>query len=177
LPARPYDGPVTQWTDGDPQARLLALARPAVAAVGPEELPLLEATVAATRRPWARRRPGRSEDVLGFGWDESVPMVTMAALGAAQAVLVYLASLAGDVLREETSGAIRHRLRALLRRRAPRWAARSLVIDVPLEPEQLRRVREIAVDTASDLGLDRASAELVADAIVGRLAVTEPDEV
>jgi len=168
---------MTQWTDGDPQTQLLALARPAVAAAGPGELPLLEATVAAARRPGAWWRASRSEDILGFGWDESVPMVTVAALGAAQAVLLYLASLAGDALREEASPAIRRRLRALLRRRAPRWAARSLDIDVPLEPEQLRRVREIALDTASDLGLDRPSAELVADAIVGRLAVPEPDEV
>jgi len=169
---------MAQWTDRDPQAQLLALARPAVTRVAPEELPLLEPTVAATRRPWARWRASRSEEMLGFGWDESIPAVTMAALGAAQAVLVHLASLAGDTLREETSAAIRDRLRALLHRRSRRRVAqRPPAIDTPLDPEQLRRVREIAVGKARDLGLDRPRAELVADAIVGRLAMTESDEV
>lgn len=169
---------MTQWTDGDPRTQLLALARPAVASAGPEELPLLEATAAAARRPWARWRASRSEEMLGFGWDESLPAVTMAALGAAQSVLVYLASLAGDSLRDEASAAVRDRLRALLHRRARRRAVRrSPALDTPLDPDQLRRVREIAIDKAYDLGLDRARAELVADAIVGRLAMTESDEV
>lgn len=172
-----YGVPVTQWTDGGRQVRLLDLARPAVARVEPDELPLLEATVAAARRPWVRWRASRSEDMLGFGWDESIPAVSMAALGAAQAVLAYLGAQAGEALREEASTAIRDRLRGLLRRRALRRAARrASVLDTPLAPEQLRQVRQIAVDKATALGLDRPRAELVADAIVGRLAVAEPDD-
>jgi hypothetical protein len=172
---------VTQWSDGDPRVRLLALARPAVAAAGPAELPLLEATVAAapgdrilravrrTRRRKPAERANRSEDMLGFGWDESIPAVTMAALGAAQAVLVHLAAQAGDAVRDGAAAAISDRVKALLRRRGRTTVATSL------DADQLRRVRQVAVDKASELGLDRPRAELVADAIVGRLAAPEPE--
>ncbi|MFF6778745.1 hypothetical protein ACFY8W_35070 [Streptomyces sp. NPDC012637] len=95
----------------------MTLARRAVEVVAPEELPLLEATVAA--RP--RRAGGRSEEeLLGFGFDGTVAVASVAAVGAAQAVVALLGSAAADVAREETSNAMRTWLDRLLRRRGAR---------------------------------------------------------
>ncbi|MFJ7069111.1 hypothetical protein [Streptomyces sp. NPDC101115] len=95
----------------------MTLARRAVEVVAPEELPLLEATVAA--RP--RRPGGRSEEeLLGFGFDGTVAVASVAAVGAAQAVVALLGSAAADVAREETSNAMRTWLDRLLRRRGAR---------------------------------------------------------
>jgi len=154
---------VAQWSDAD----LLALARPAVAAAGPDELPLLEATVAAAPRPWTAHSASRSEDMLGFGWDESLPAVTIAAVAAAQAVLAHLAEQA----QEEAVSALGRRVKALVRRRL---GGRRPV--APLDPEQLRLVRRVAEDKAGQAGLDHKRAALIADAIVGQLAATATDE-
>jgi len=169
-----------------PSRALIELARPAVAVAAPEELPLLESTVDAltARRGWRRHRASRSEDMLGFGWDGAVPVVTVAAVGAAQAALAFLAGQAVEVVREEASGALRERLRgalrALVRRlrrrpdEAPPPAARAGEGAAPLTAGQLREVRRVALDRALGAGLDRDRAELVADAIVGRLATPDP---
>ena len=162
-----------QWTADE----LLVLAEPAVVAVAPEELPLLAPTVnAATRWPRVGDDRSRSEEMLGFGWDESVPAATVAAVGAAQAVLGFLAAQAVDAVREETSGAVRERVRALFRRRDRTGGADGAGERAALDQDRLRQVRRIAYAKALDLGLDRAQAELMADAIVGRLAAPEPDE-
>ncbi|MDG4839507.1 hypothetical protein O7631_23540 [Micromonospora sp. WMMD967] len=159
-------------TQADRQAQIVALARPAVARLAPEELPLLEATVAASQRRTHGRRVSRSEEMLGFGWDESTSVLTFAAIGAAQAVLVFVGEQAGEVLREEVSTAARKRVRRWFTRRAHKKAGQpGDPVAIVLNDEELRRVRRVARATARDFGLDRGDADILADAIVGRLGL------
>lgn len=156
----------------DRLAHIVALARPAIARLAPGELPLLEATVAASQRRMRAGRISRSEDMLGFGWDESISVLTLAAIGTAQAVLAFIGEQAGEALREEVSNAARQRFRRWFSRRATRKVGPAGASeDVVLNDEELQRVRQVARDAARDFGLDRGQADILADAMVGRLSM------
>lgn len=183
------------------KAEVRALAEPAVAAAAPEELWLLDATCAAYLRPLRRRGRGggRTEEMLGFGLDASVSVVTIAAVGAAQAAVAFLAAQVADAVREESSGVVKGWVHKLFRRAglddqdevggggdkadgkeiagADPAAAKSpatLPSDgAPLGPDVLRRVRDAAFAQAQTLGATKVQAGVIADAIVGRLAVSE----
>lgn len=160
---------------------MLALARPAVAAVAPEELPLLEATAAA----WPRRARGDEDELLGFGLDASVAVVSIAAVSAARAVVQLLGTAVVDAARDETSARIRVWMSRKVRRSCADRPGRTST-DAPapgagpddetaepagpLTAEQLRRVRAVSHDRARAAGVSAGQAELIADAIVGGLS-------
>lgn len=74
---------------------VISLARLAVERAAPEEVPLLVATAAA----YARRPARDSDELLGIGLDaESVGIVSVAALSAAQAVAAFVGTIAADAV-------------------------------------------------------------------------------
>jgi hypothetical protein len=159
------------------QPQVVVLAEAAVQAAAPDELWLVEQTCAAYMRRLRRRgRQTRTEDMLGFGLDATVSAAAVAAVGAAQAAVVFLAAQVGDAAREESAGLIQEWVKGLFRRlrRRSKPEPAGLPSDVaPLSPATLKQVREVVYNQACELGATTSQAALMADAIVGRLATGE----
>ena len=145
---------------------VIFLARLAVDRVAPEEAPLLEATAAA----YARRPGSDSDELLGLGLDvESVGIVSVAALSAAQAVATFVGTVAADAVQAEATESVRGWIGRKLRRRSPE-PAELIAAAGALQPGQLARVRQVAYDAAVAAQVAPDQARLIADAIVGGLS-------
>ncbi|HZV51001.1 MAG TPA: hypothetical protein VFD49_14675 [Candidatus Dormibacteraeota bacterium] len=142
----------------DAERRDLAarLARAAVARLAPEEAPLAEAGLGATPAP------GGGEEVLGFGLEVALPLLTPVALAVAQEVARCVGDQLGAAVRR------RRRLAGWLRRGRPDRGPRPA--RPPLTPAQLAEVRRLARERARALGLSESRAGALADAIVASLA-------
>jgi hypothetical protein len=144
------------------------LARGVVADASPAELPLFRATSAAYMRdPQSvlEARRGREES-LGFGVEAAVLLVTPAALQAARSVLEFLAAQVVGAAESETSDQVRRRVHELFSRDVTPGPAGTA-----LSREQLERVRRIAFDAGIQAQLPEREANMVADSMVGRLAL------
>jgi hypothetical protein len=170
----------------DEQALVEALARSAVQDAAPEELPLFAPTSEAYFDPRRGTPAGaKSDEMLGFGVDAAAAMVfvTPVALEAARSVVSYLVTELQVALKDESKPMIQalvHRLAHL--RDKPGATTDAKPADAkaagpePAEPaafteEQLQEVHKVALRTAERMGLEHAKAAVVADAIVGDVAV------
>ncbi|GAA4081256.1 hypothetical protein [Actinomadura miaoliensis] len=147
-----------------------SLARRGVAAVAPQELDLFDETSAAFFALPPKARTAPSKEPLGMGLEVAEAIVSAVALGVAVDVVTQLSTRALDA----AGGRVKSRLGRLLRR-SKRDRVRqdeSLPLPAPLPPERLADLREIAVERAKALGLSDDQAELLADAIIGGLAVS-----
>ena len=154
---------------------VLDLARAVLTLVAPEELPVFSIMASDWQRnpTIARRRPS-DDDILGFGLDLS--MWTPVVLTVAGAVAQYLASALADAVVAES----RNRLVAVIRRRLrgraadgadapPEVATGSEAGDDPdreLTREQITALRDTALQRALAIGVEPATARLLADAFV-----------
>lgn len=150
------------------------LARDLVAKAAPHELPLFEATSEEFRRNPERALAGdeSKDEMLGFGVDLALTMLTPVALVVAKDVITFLTSEVGRVAKEESRPLIAQRVRALFRRgdTAQAGAAEPKVEPVELTDEQLAEVHRIALEKSQQLKLSADKAELLADSLVGELA-------
>ena len=143
------------------------LARRAVSAIAPEELPFFAAaTEAYFRDPdHSLGKPKRSDEALGSGFDVVITLLSPVALAVAGAVYQALTEKAGkEVVRR--GGRL---LARLLRRR--RGVAAGPPITLPLSESQRAEVRRVATERARELGLDdeqvRALVEAIDDGLDG----------
>jgi hypothetical protein len=144
------------------------VARSLVAAAAPGELPLFRATSDAYfRDPQGvlQPKPGK-EEMLGFGVEAEVMLLTPAILEATRSVLRFLVAQLQSEAGSEASDAIRNRLERLLHRDPKTEPA-----EPGLSREQLAQVREIAFETGRKAQLPEQEATLLADAMIGRLAL------
>ncbi|MDF2257401.1 hypothetical protein [Streptantibioticus ferralitis] len=152
--------------------------------LGPGELELFDETAAL----WLTRRgkPGSARnDMLGFGLDAALPVVTAAALTAAHTAVGFLWEATRDAVRDEASGVLRSGIdRAVARLRAHRHREGRPEVegagpaDRPdtfpakgLDPQRLTQVRKVAYGQLIASGTSEEMAGLLADAVVGALAV------
>ncbi|MER6464142.1 hypothetical protein ABT278_27260 [Streptomyces sp. NPDC001228] len=143
------------------------LARRAVEAVAPDELPQFAMTAEAFHRapPGQRFAVGRRDEPLGLGLETVAALLSATALTAAVQVLDHLAQQAAD----RTTEAVGRRLRFRFGRR--RAAATTPAVTVsPLSAEQLTQVRQVAGQAALRLRVPQEQARAIADAIVAELA-------
>jgi hypothetical protein len=144
-----------------PSAR--ELAHELVEALAPEELPsfalVAEPYLTDPRR--AEKQLRDHDDPMGFGLGDALAMATpVIALVSGSVVTALSDSVAasvrdagGKLVRKITRKAKPHELPA-----APEWT-----------PEQLDEIREVALARALDLGMKKAKAATLADALVGAL--------
>ncbi len=156
-------------------ARVTALARAAVERAAPEELPLFRATSEAYLRDPAaleRQRAGSKDDMLGFGAEAAMVLVTPVALSVATDVLRFLGEQIRRVARKEGEGAVDALVDRVAGRDDDAAAPAAPAEPPPLEltDEQLEQVRAVALEKAKLLKLPDAKAELLADSLVGSLA-------
>lgn len=154
-----------------PDDELVAeLSREVVALAAPHELPLFRATSAAYFRDpdQVLKRRGSRDEMLGFGGADLMAL-TPYVLAVATPVVRYLFDEVATVAREEGSAVIRQVVRRMFDR-SPDSGGVTAVEPVSLNPDQLRRVRELTMEKAKELELPEGKAELLADSVVGRLA-------
>jgi hypothetical protein len=157
------------------------LARAAVAQAAPEELPLFRATSEAYfEDPQSLTRERSGDEMLGFGVEDALVLVTPVALTVAREVLEFIV--------DEVSGHARDAGREVIGRIADRLLRRggsastaaggggSAPAPAPEPPDltdaQLQQVRALALEKAQQLALPPEKASLLADSLVGSLATT-----
>jgi hypothetical protein len=147
------------------------LARAAVERAAPEELPLFRPTSEAFfADPTAlERREGR-DDMLGFGVDSALVLLTPVALAVARDVVDFVVAQVRSRLHDEGESAVQGALDQLFRRGDEKPETAAADADAELTDEELGRVRTIALEKARQLRLSPDRAVLLADAIVGGLA-------
>ncbi len=159
------------------QSRVEALAQLAVQELAPDELALFP--VAATayfddpQRAVKAARADAGDDVLGIGVEmaDALPMISTAALWVAQQVVSLVASEVRASVEEEAGGVIRSWVRRVLRRLGLGAEAETSPDGAEsLTPEQLARVRQVALQRAQEV-LPEKDARAVADAVVAGLAL------
>ncbi|MFJ5219321.1 hypothetical protein ACIP98_32000 [Streptomyces sp. NPDC088354] len=164
---RTVEGRGTDDMRGYDQTLATRLARRAVEAVAPEELPQFAMTAEAFHRAppssWFVA-PGRDEP-LGLGLETVATLLSATALTASVHVLDHLAQQASERAAESVGRRVWFRLG---RRRAA--ATRPTVTAEPPSAAQLTEVRRIARQTALRLQVPEEQARAIADAIVAELA-------
>jgi hypothetical protein len=150
------------------QELIRQVARDVVAATAPEELPLVRPMADEYFR--GGRGPARSgDDLLGSGLETVVVLLTPVVFPVVAAVLDALTERVAEVAVTRGENGARRVLRAVLRRGTPAELA-AAGDPRPLTAEQLDTVRAIAYEKACQLGLEPPKAELLADAVRGRLS-------
>jgi hypothetical protein len=142
----------------------LELAREGLAAISPEELPLLDAL--GPELVASADEPNRGDGALGFGGIEIV--LASVVVSVAKVVVDVIVEAAQKYAAEEGTGLV-HRLVQFFRSRHDDAEATPKPV---LDPAELARAREVAHQRAVDLGVDETKASVLADAIVGALALS-----
>jgi hypothetical protein len=153
-------------------ALVAQLARSALAQAAPEELPLFRATSEAYfEDPESLGRTGSGDDMLGFGVDAALVLMTPVALTVARDVLNFVVAQV-RVQADEHGKEAFDRLADRLLRRGESAARPATAEPGPpeLTDEQLEQVRALALEKAVQLKLAPDKAELLADSLVGSLA-------
>jgi hypothetical protein len=144
----------------------IELARAVVLEVAPDELESFDAN--ADRALDAIRGGGGSDEMLGFGLETLLPAATSAALGIAVFSTQKLMDHTTKGIADRALTAASAWLSRLFRRGTSR--ARRLT-NAPLTSDQLVRIRDRARRAAIACGVAPAKAALLADSLVGQLAV------
>jgi hypothetical protein len=151
-----------------PDDLVAALARATVERAAPEELPLFAPmSEAYLADPSALESGKKRDEMLGFGVDAAVVLITPVALQVARDVLGFLHEQLRERAREQGEGAIDRIIARLVGKKDDDDAAEA----VPeLTDAQLEQVRKLAVEKARALKLSEERAGLLADSLVGSLA-------
>lgn len=156
------------------------LARRALAETAPEELPLFRATSTAyfadPEGTLARR--GGKDEMLGFGAEAAMVLVSPIALDVAKNVVTYVVDRIRLAVKSEgdaaIDGAVSRFFARLLGKDAdsddPSSAGdQGETRGVELTQAELQEIRSVAIEQARALDLPEAKAVLLADAVVGGL--------
>lgn len=149
-----------------------ALARSAVEQVAPEELPLFRATSEAYfADPASLEQRGSGDDPLGFGVDAALVLVSPVALQVAREVIDFVAAKLRESAEEEGESAIKRLVARLVHGNDKNEDTDEGEQPAELTDEQLEQVRSVALEKARELKLSDAKATLLADSLVGSLAL------
>lgn len=154
--------------DPDDEHLVRELAQVVLEQTAPEELLLFDETAAeyfADPQGVLEAR-GRDEPV-GFGLE--LAMVTPVVLAVLTPVVQFLLSAAADALKQEVRPVLVRWVRALFHKgQAP---AQEQVPTPALTAAQAAHVRQLAHDRAIQLGMSKGDADLLADSVIGGMAV------
>ena len=141
------------------------LARDLVSSIVPAELPLFPATSKRFREHPATQ-PGGRDDILAFGPAELVAFMTPIIWMTTAQVVEFVGEAVKESASEHAGGVVTR-----LARRAFGKGLGDKEKRVKLTAPQLAEVRSVALKKALSLQLPREQAQLLADALVGTLAV------
>ena len=152
----------TDAAEGQDFAR--ALSREVVEKFAPEELEMFDELYADSMAYPPGPAKAGSDDDLGFGADSLIVVATPVVSAAVRAVLTFLVTEVIKASKEETSGLIQNKLKALLNPAKKDGPA-------PLTQEQLIMVKKLAVKRAREMGMKEEKANELALALIGSLAL------
>lgn len=146
------------------------LSRDLISEVAPQELPLFRATSAAYFKNPDRvlTTQAGKDDLLGFGTGEAMMLLTPVALAVSTEVVKFLVEEVKKSTREESKILISETVKAFFKRFRKEKEENKMPT---LSPEQLAQVQEIAIKEARRLKLSEKHVKLLANAIVGSLAI------
>jgi hypothetical protein len=155
---------------GDEQDLVRELTATVLEKVSPDELDVLDETADEYfEDPEGVLGPGRKDEAVGFGLEAA--LITPVVLAVATSVVRFLASLVADAVKESTTPVLVRTLRRLLRIRSAQETQDGGAA-AALTAQQVRRVHAVALQRATDLGLQEDQARLLADAVAGGVVVT-----
>lgn len=152
-------------------------ARTVVAVMAPQELPLFRANSEAYFKNPEKALQNRSgkDEMLGFGVGEVIAFLTPVVLAVISDVAAYLYEEVKKAAQAESAGWINATVGSMFAKLRPgqKTPAETNNKQKParLTPEQLAQVREIVIGKASQLKLSDERAGILADTIVGGLAL------
>ncbi len=152
------------------------IARDVVGQIAPQELPLFRATSEAYFKNPREVLEGKKprDETLGFGLETAVAFLTPVVLAVATEVVKFVAERIKESLKEEGAGIVTELIKKMFKRFRSTGEERGKAPALaPLSPEQLAQVRQRAIEKACQLNLPEVQARLLADAIVGSLAVID----
>jgi hypothetical protein len=157
----------------DDNALIAELARDTVRLVAPAEMPLFRANSEAYFRDPDRALRGErgGDQLLGFGTGAEVVILTPVVLAITKEVVVFLAGEVAKAAKAESPGVIRELVKRCFKKFGP--APASAQQDPPLTRGQLEQVRQVALDAAKRLAVPDNQAALLADSVVGGLAIAK----
>jgi hypothetical protein len=140
--------------------------------MAPQELPLFGATSEAYFEDPDKvmKQQAAQDEMLGFGMEETLTLLTPAILSVVTQVVAFITSEARKHLKTESSNVVAD----LVKRMFKRFLGRGVKPPPeapPMTSELLNRVREVTLRNAFKLELPEAQATLLADAVVGSLAI------
>lgn len=153
-------------TDHENEQLIRDLAQVVLEQTAPDELLIFDETAAEYfADPQGVLSARGRDEAVGFGLD--LAMVTPVVLAVLTPVVQFLIDIATDALQQEGRPLVAGWVRALLHRGKP-------VPDTPepaLTQAQVAHVRQLTRDRGVQLGMSQADAELLADSVVGGMAV------
>jgi hypothetical protein len=145
------------------------IGRDIVSRAAPQELPLYRAISTAYLQSPSdiSGKPMNKDEMLGFGVAEAVIYMTPVALPVLSCILKFLAEAIKSSVHDQ------HLVGDALKKLFSKNKASTPLANAPvcLTGDQLERVRKLAFEKARELNLKSKEASLLADSIVGSLAV------
>lgn len=155
------------------QERVLVteLAEAVLDQAAPEELIVFDETAQEFfQNPERMLNPKTRDEPVGFGLE--IGLLTPYVLAVVSPVVSFLITVVADSVKEASKTATGEWVRSLFKRKADTPAADASSVPA-LTSEQARRVHEIAFERATTLGLPQATAQLLADSVVGGVLVAD----
>lgn len=168
------------------QNRLIAdLARDAVTEIAPHELPMfrLQSEAYFKDPDSALEDHAGKEDMLGFGAGAAAAFLTPAVLAVMTVIVKFVADEVKESVQEEGADLISDIVKRMFKKFRPEEKKegegkkdeskkdKGKEGPLPLTPEQLKKVRELAFEQALQLRLSENTAETLAESLVGSLVV------
>ncbi len=148
---------------------VVELSRDLVASLAPEEMTVFRSVSVAFYETPRRLSSESKDDMLGFGAEDAVVLLTPVVLSVMGQVVDFLRSEIAKALPQVVSNVADEGIRGLFRKFHGRDEAASAV--PALTEEQLFRVRSIAFEKARQSRITENRARLLADAVVGSLVL------
>jgi hypothetical protein len=150
------------------------VARDQVKQVAPQEtaiFPLLSEAYFRDPQKALESRGGK-EEVLGFGVETGVVLLTPIVLAVTKEVVGFVAGEVVKSVQTQSSGLINDFVKKLFEKFRREADEKGERLPPPLTQEQIVRVRALAVEKGRQLQLSESQAGLLADSLVGGLATT-----
>ena len=145
------------------------LSRDVVMQVAPQELPLFRANQEAFFRNADELTANQTsrDDMLGFGQGEMLALMTPAVLLVTQQVVLFVMEQVKKSVQEQGATLIDESVKNMFKK----FRREEGKQPSPLTAEQLAQIRKIAVKKGQELKLSEERARLLADALIGSLAI------
>jgi len=149
--------------DIDQDQLITQVAHDVVAQMAPQELSLFPTISEAYFKNPRKMREGQAgkEEMLGFGM-EAVSVVLMSPI---------VLTIVDDVIQALAQGVTESGIVRKLLQKLHLVKRETEKISMPLSPEQMRQVHQLTIVKARQFKLSESQAQLLADSLVGRLAL------